>query len=155
MQPGKAPFDLPNACERQNQPRSLKQGRLRPQEWGAKQNLLLEQLLAVMSLSAMMHSGVYPLVFFRVASASFTSEGAAASVWIAIGKSMSVASAMILQPLCSWSRQRRRPFWPHRSWCLRNILKDRVLPPCESVAKPCSTAPIRLLCAKLENAATL
>ena len=27
--------------------------------------------------------------------------------------------------------------------------------PCESLAKPCSTAPIRLLCAKLENADTL
>jgi hypothetical protein len=106
MQPGKEPFDLPNACERQNQPRSLKQGRLRPQEWGAKQNLLLEQPLAqsiaVMSLSAMMYAVfVYPSVFFRVASASFTFEGAAASVWIAIGRSMSVASAMILQPLCS------------------------------------------------------
>ena len=105
MQPGKEPFDLPNACERQNQWRSSKEGRLRPQEWGGKQNLLFEQSLArsiaVMSLSATIRSGVYPPVFFRVASASFPSEGAAASVWIAIGKSMSVSSAMILQPLRS------------------------------------------------------
>jgi hypothetical protein len=69
MQPGKEPFDLPNACERQNQRRSLKQGRLRPQEWGTKQNLLFEQPLAasiaVMSLSAMMHSSFcLPARFF-------------------------------------------------------------------------------------------
>jgi hypothetical protein len=77
MQPGKEPFDLPTACERQNQWRSLKEGRLWPQEWGAKQNLLFEQSLAqsiaVMSLSAMMYSGFCsPARFFRVASASFT-----------------------------------------------------------------------------------
>jgi hypothetical protein len=101
MQPGKEPFDLPNACERQNQWRSSKEGRLRPQEWGGKQNLLFEQSLAVMSLAATMRSGVYPPVFFRVASARSPFEGVAASVWIAIGKSMSVSSAMILQPLRS------------------------------------------------------